>query len=325
MVRYTLLKRCSIIEADNLRLKSLFSKYRKAIIIILAYYILVLSLLVYAYLNVELQLLFNHGNYLTWLIPIHNMWAQIALIFLVIIPISAIIGGLIGGYLLAPVFLFIQKNVLGSKMLYGIQDRPQTQTFDKISRGWFPALLAISINFIIMFSAPWMLEQILYLELRQGPIFSSLYMPGFIVLLMFTIGLGTLIFSPTWFLTDAGIVYSNKEKVARSDQPVEGRTVGGRFTDFLRGYAGIGVFLSYLQFLYFFSVEKLFSIAPIEQIAVLAFFFGFPIFVLIAAIPSLIILDITKKHRIRYIRNIAKVMGITKFVKISFEEVEQQN
>jgi len=305
------------------KLRSLIQKYKKAIIIIFAYYVLVLILLIYANSSAELQAAFNHGNYLTWLIPIYNMWAQIALIFLVIAPISAVIGGLVGGYLLAPVFLFIQKNVFGSKMLYGIQDRPQPQTFDKISRGWFPTLLAISINFVILLSAPWVLDLILYLELREGPAYSALYMPGFIVLLMFTVGLGMLVFSPTWFLTDAGIVYSNKEKVARSDQPVEGRTVGGRFTDFLRGYAGIGVVLSYIQFLYFFLIEQKPLLDPIGQIGSLVFFFGFPAFMLIATIPSLIILDITKEHRIRYVRTVARKMGITDFVEISFEKVNR--
>jgi len=298
-------------------------KYKKALVIIFAYYVLVLCLLVYAYSSAELQAVFNHGNYLTWLIPVYNMWAQIALIFLAFAPISALIGGLVGGYLLAPVFLFIQKNILGSRLLYGIQDRPQPRTFDKISRGWFPTLLAISVNFIILFSAPWLLDLILYLELREGPVYSSLYMPGFIVLLMFTIGLGTLVFSPTWFLTDAGIVYSNKEKVAGSDQPVEGRTVGGRFTDFLRGYAGIGVILSYLQFLSFFYIEKLLPVDQIGQIGVLVFFLGFPVFVLSATIPALIVLDVTKEHRIRYVRTIAGKMGITDFVEISFEKVHR--
>lgn len=312
-----------IVWGIELEIRRSTPKYKKALAIIFAYYVLVLSLLVYAYSSVELQVVFNHGNYLTGLIPIYNMWAQIALIFLAFAPISALIGGLVGGYLLAPVFLFIHKNILGSRLLYGIQDRPQPQTFDKISRGWFPTLLAISINFIILFSTPWVLDLILYLELREGPVYSSVYMPGFIVLLMFTIGLGTLVFSPTWFLTDAGIVYSNREKVARSDQPVEGRTVGGRFTDFLRGYAGIGVVLSYLQFLSFFYIEKLLPIDPIGQIGVLVFFLAFPVFVLIATIPSLIVLDITKEQRIRYVRTVAGKMGITDFVEISFEKVNR--
>jgi hypothetical protein len=52
-------------------------------------------------------------------------------------------------------------------------------------------------------------------------------------LLMFTIALSMLIFSPGWFLIDAGIVYSTEEQVRGTDRPVEGRTVGGVFNDYL--------------------------------------------------------------------------------------------
>jgi len=51
---------------------------------------------------------------------------------------------------------------------------------------------------------------------------------------------------------------------------------------------------------------------------------GIPIFMLFASIPSLIILDIIRERRIRSVRNSAKKMGITKFVEVTFEEVDQQ-
>jgi len=181
---------------------------------------------------------------------------------------------------------------------------------------------------MILFSVPWVLDLIIYNV--EGPLYSAVYMPGFLVLFMFTMGLGTLIFSPTWFLTDAGIVYSNVEKVAGTDEPVEGRTVGGRFTDFLRGYAGITVVLSYIQFLSLYIPEEIVPgielglMNPSDIIATFVFFFGIPIFMLIVTIPSLIILDINKEHRIRFIRKIAYKLGIKDFVKISFEKIEQQ-
>jgi hypothetical protein len=249
----------------------------------------------------------------------------VALILLVFAPISALVGGLFGGYFLAPVFLFSHRSLLGSKMLYGIQNRPHPQTFKKIMRGYFPALLAINISSIVLFSAPWILDLILNKELMEmrGLVHTNIYVPGFLVLLMFTMGLGTLVFSPTWFLTDAGIVYSNEERVAGTDEPVEGRTVGGRFTDFLRGYAGIGVVFSYIQFLSVYFGEQTIPPNPVDIAVFLMFFLGLPIFLLIAVIPSLIILDITKEHRIRFVRNFAEKMGITDFVKISFEKIKR--
>lgn len=293
-------------------------RYKKALIIILAYYALVLSLLSYASSSAELERLFDSGKYLTPLIPFYNRWTQLALIFLVITPISALIGALIGGYFLGPVLLFIRKIILGPKILCGIQERPRPPTFDKISRAYFPALMAVSINFVILFSAPQIFELIVNEE-AMG------YMSGFIVLLMFTTGTGTLVFSPTWFLTDAGIVYSNKEKVAGTDQPVEIRTVGGRFTDFLRGYAGIGVVFSYLQFLIIYFGETAISILnPTALIGTLVFFFGFPVFIFIAVLPSLIILDVTKEHRVHFVRKIAEKMAITEFLEVSLEKVNRR-
>ena len=158
----------------GLNIGKITRKYKTALIIILAYYVLILSVMIYSYSSAELQPIFNHGNYLTPLIPIYNLWAQLILILLVITPISAMIGGLIGGYLLAPVLLLIHKNILGRKMLYGIQDRPQPQTFKKIIRGYFPALLAININFIILFAAPWVLDPILYLEFSFALLFTKI-------------------------------------------------------------------------------------------------------------------------------------------------------
>jgi len=305
-----------------LKIGELILKYRKALIIIFLYYVLLLGIFSYFSLSETYS---NPGLYFSPLIPSNNQYVEVALILLVFAPISALVGGMIGGYLLAPVFLFIHKNILGSKMLYGIQNRPQPQTFKKMMRGYYPALLAINISSIILFSAPWVLDLILNKELMElgGLVHTQIYVPGFLVLLMFTIGLGTLVFSPTWFLTDAGIVYSNEERVAGTDSPVEGRAVGGRFTDYLRGYAGIGVVFSYIQFLSVYISQQIIPPNPVDIAVFLIFFVGLPIFLLIAIIPSLIILDITKQHRIRFVRNFAEKMGITEFVKISFEKIER--
>jgi len=168
-------------------------------------------------------------------------------------------------------------------------------------------------------------QEFLDRALIYGSVYTNYYIPGFLVLLMFTISLGTLVFSPTWFLTDAGIMYSNKEKVAGTDQLIEVRTVGGRFTDFLRGYAGIGVALSYLQFLlsYMDEIGGPILANPINLVAFLLFFFGIPIFLLISILPSLIIFDLMKERRLRFIRKLAEKMGIVDFVDISLEKVDR--
>jgi hypothetical protein len=53
------------------------------------------------------------------------------------------------------------------------------------------------------------------------------------------------------------------------------------------------------------------------------FFFGIPIFMLISVIPSLIILDITKEHRVRFVRSFAEKMGIADYVEILFEKTNR--
>jgi hypothetical protein len=50
-------------------------------------------------------------------------------------------------------------------------------------------------------------------------------------------------------------------------------------------------------------------IDPILIILNLVFFLGFPIFMLIASIPSLILLDLIRERRIRFARNAAKELG----------------
>lgn len=307
----------------DLSISRLMPRYKRALIIVVAFDVLLISLGVYFSLSETYSDRDPWVNGFTSLIPSNDIYVEVTLILLVLAPISALIGGLIGGYFLAPVFLFIHKNnFLESKLLYGIQDRPRPQTFRRMTRGYYPALLALNINSIVLFSFPWILDFILnqeFVEL-EGSMYTMAYMPGFLVLLMFTAGLGTMVFSPTWSLTDAGIVYSNKEKVAGTDQPVEGRAVGGRYTDFLRGYAGLGVVFSYIQFLSVYISEQTIPPNPIDVIVFALFFFGLPIFLLIAVIPSLIVLDITKEHRMRFVRNFAARMGITDFVEISFEK-----
>lgn len=53
-------------------------------------------------------------------------------------------------------------------------------------------------------------------------------------------------FAGAWTLYEAGIGYSNKEKVKDKGVFIETRSVGGWYLQFLKGYAGIGVLLTKL-------------------------------------------------------------------------------
>jgi hypothetical protein len=63
--------------------------------------------------------------------------------------------------------------------------------FKKISREYYPALFAININSIILFSAPGVLHLILNPDVVgvESLVYSTTYVPGFLVLVMFTIGI----------------------------------------------------------------------------------------------------------------------------------------
>ncbi len=81
--------------------------------------------------------------------------------------------------------------------------------------------------------------------------------------------------------------------------------------------------LSYLQFISVYISEQAIPPNPIDVIIFLVIFLGLPIFLLIGVIPSLILLDMTKAHRIRFVRNFAEKMGITDFVKFSLEKIDR--
>jgi hypothetical protein len=120
-----------------------------------------------------------------------------------------------------------------------------------------------------------------------------------------------LVFSPSWSLMDAGVVYSNQERVHGTGRPVEIRAVGAWFRDYLRGYSGFGVAFSYLQLIFLYYYQELGRGYPVDMVEIIVLF-GAPFFITILLIPSLIILDLTRKHRIQFIRKIANKMGITK-------------
>ena len=79
-----------------------------------------------------------------------------------------------------------------------------------------------------------------------------------LALLALMTGISMGIFSSVWFLLDAGIVYTNKEKVKDLAQPTEVRSVGGWYNYLLKGYAGISVILSFYAFFwYMFEVMEI--------------------------------------------------------------------
>ena len=260
-------------------------------------------------------LIFGQGFDASPLIPFTNVFHEIMFVFIVI-PISSTIGAIIGGYALAPIFLRFHKTIY-RKAIYGIQETNQAKIFKRTLQGYYPGLLAFNISSVIILLALKIRNQLLSPSMLEEAPLVFQYILENLFLLMFTIALSMLIFSPGWFLIDAGIVFSTEEQVRGTDRPVEGRTVGGVFNDYLRGYSGFGIAFSYLQILVVYF-GGLLSVLRLDIVSLIGWF-GLPVYIILAVIPTFIILDLTRDHRIQYVRRVAAKFGITRVVKISFE------
>jgi len=249
------------------------------------------------------------------LIPIDHLGFHVASVIF-IITISAILGGVLMGYPLAPLFLIIHKSLIGRKMIYGIQNRPEPEKFKGNFKAFFPALIAI--NIALIFNSNLVLKNVIVSE-------SYLSSPGgeniwplvvFFMVLIITTGIGMALFSPVWFLLDAGIVYTNKKKVKDKSNPIELHSVGGWYKGFLKGYAGISVFFTFFTFAIqiFTEIEQ---DALLQTITILPFV---PFLVVMWSLPAIVIFDMIKERRKKYILNYAKKLGILEEIDIKIIE-----
>lgn len=258
---------------------------------------------------------------------------EVTIMMLVFYPLSAIIGGVLFGYVLGPLFLVIHKKTIGLNMSYGIQENLESEKFRGGFKAFFPALMAI--NFSLMFALNENTANAIIYDLGMGsgspgvPT-SIISIVASLILLTFTIAVAMGLFSPVWFLLDAGIVYSNKERVERKnlEQPIVGRSVGGWYMYLLKGYAGIAVIFSYFQliFTFFSRMIELGASDDMTLVFVINIVLLAPLMFLIAlsALPAVILLDLTKKNRINYMRKVASMLGIKEQVKISFEYISEK-
>lgn len=281
------------------------SKYSKAIAIFIFYcfFIIILSIALSLYIP---------GLNLTDFIPISDIGIEIGLIFIVILPLSSILGVLIGGYVFAPILLFTHKRMFGSKVEYGIYNK-DFEGFKFFSEGLFSALMAINLSLLL--TTP----MIISLSIGFDPNSFIDDLTTFLALLMLTIGIASSIFSSTWFLMDSGILYSNLKRLKDTNKPAEIRSIGRWYGQFLKGYAGVSVILSYIEFLNLFVPQLAKDLSLTIFIMLLIVFIPFPLVMIIPVIPAFIISDRLKGHRIRYIRKKASKLGITSKAEVNFE------
>jgi hypothetical protein len=233
------------------------------------------------------------------------------------ISIISIVFGLLMGYVLGPVFLYIQKKFIGRKMVYAIVDKPHDKPFKRaIFKAFFPALLTLNISLILINN-----ESIRFLVTGSiDPDITYLY-TALIALFYIAAGIALGLFSPIWFLLDSGIVFMKKEDIGINPEILN---IGRGYSNILKGYAGISVLLTFYLFIIEVASQPGVFNQPVDFISLV----GVPLFPFVIAfyiIPAIIIIDATIERRKKYILKIASKMGIVKNINISINEVKKRD
>lgn len=262
---------------------------------------------------------------LTRLIPLDDVLLELGFIFIISLPLSSLIGLIIGGYLIGPIILYLHKKIYGSKMHYGIQMGQRSEKIKLFSKSFFPTLMAINLASILF--TPTIVQFILtadvtniFEDVSKIPMLTRFFAE--VILLTLTFGLATMLFSSVWFLHDSGIIYSNKQKIENSTEPIVLRSIGDWFQIILRSYAGIGAIITYILVVNDFITRFAANYGlpgNIFNIPSLILWLGMPLYLIISLVPTVIINDVIKKKRISYIRKISKKLGIKDTAVITFE------
>jgi len=269
---------------------------------------------------------------LTNFIPVDDVLVELVLVFVIFLPISGIIGALLGGYILSPLIMILHKFLYRSKKYYGIQYESEDKKIRLLSSGFYPVLMAVNLSFI--FLTPEIISTILEADvisnfatpLAVSKISVSVRLLGQIILLIFTFGASTSLFSPIWLLKDSGIVFATKEKVENSNEMLLIKSIGEWFQTLLKGYAGIGVIFTYF-FVIFDSVTLFINNMGVPgntlNIPSLFLWLGLPFYLVFSMIPAVILHDALNKRRLSYVRKIADRIGIRDAAIVSFELKKQ--
>jgi len=284
-------------------------KYLKPLTLFLIYCILWLIF------STILYLLIPKGTQLTQYLKINSIGIEMGLIFIIIIPASSLIGYLVGGYVLSPVFLYFHVKLFKKRVDYGIQEN-KFKGFKYGTEGIFSSLMAINFTLLLL-NIP---------DLAQVIVGNSWddatgFIRAFPVILVFTLFFTAILFSPTWYLMDSGILYSNEKNLEETNKPIEVRSIGRWYGQFLKGYAGVSVILTYFDFIRIFLIEQ--SVFEISLfIVLLIIFIPFPLLLVIPSIPTLIVADKMKERRVKYIIKYARRLGIISQVEVTFKTLE---
>ena len=303
------------------------SRYKNLIILYTLYIVF------WVVLIAILRIFFPEGSpiALTRFIPINDALIELVIVFVIILPISGVLGIIIGGYVISPIIMVLHKGFFRSKKYYGIQYETDSKRMSLLSFGFYPVLMAINLSF--MFLTPEVIANILETSVISEfditlriPIFTRLLAES--ILLMVTFGLSTLLFSPIWILKDSGIIFTNKIIVENSNEKFIIKSIGDWFQTILKGYSGIGVIITYFFVITNFITQYIDNLGlpgNLLNIPSLILWLGLPFYLVLSTIPALILHDIIKNHRINYVRKIGMKVGIkdTAIASFKLEKIEK--
>ncbi|UCC19761.1 MAG: hypothetical protein JSV62_00350 [Promethearchaeota archaeon] len=290
-----------------------FLKYKNSLIIFGVYCIFWVGI------SIAMSRILGSTQDISPIIPFKDPGIEIGFISLLLLPISSLIGTLIGGFLMSPIFLSLHIKIFRNKYQYGIYPKPEYKKFKYFSQGLFSALMAINISLLLL--NPDIVRFI------NGNIYASPedltpdhYTSAFVVLLIITLAITNIFFSPTWFLMDSGILYSNKMKLNETNKPLEIRSIGRWYEQLLKGYAGVSVLIAYINFIVIFFGAAGNNISLF--IITLIMFIPLPIILIVPTIPALILIDVIKQRRNNNILKMARKRGITDKMEVSIELIK---
>ncbi len=232
------------------------------------------------------------------------------LIIFILISIFSTLGGMFLGYLFGPLYLWFHKKLIGRKMLYGIRIKPNSEKLKGVFiKLFFPSLMVMNFSFLLH-------NNPLLIDIIVIPNLSDQLTRIFVITWLFPwasiFALG--LFSGAYFLNDSGIIYSNKNKVREDPRPIELRSVGNWYIQFLKGYAGIAVLLNLYElisgFIYLLGDPSIL----IAGIIFFIFWPFMPFFIASLMIPAVIALDLTFEKRKIYMLKYAEKKGIIEMI-----------
>ncbi|MFX1476431.1 MAG: hypothetical protein ACFFCO_13320, partial [Promethearchaeota archaeon] len=139
-------------------------------------------------------------------------------IIVVLMPVMFLLGGVIGGYLLSPVYLWVHSRVFRRSQFYGFLESYQPPGLRRwLSRGILPMLLTIYFSLtaaalIVEYPGLGILSAIAAPD-EIAPPYNPFEVQNHIWSLtaFFSALVSMALVAPTWFFDDAGLITSNVE------------------------------------------------------------------------------------------------------------------